>query len=370
MMIIKKSLPYFYLLASLVLSINMAQAQYLVVKKSAKIRTVPSLNGNIIEKVPKGTTLIMVEEAKASNNNYYKVKCTTVDREGWLVMTAVKKVNEELPDEVFSEYTYATNVFNVGQIPAGYYDAAKGINGDSLKMILHRIIRNHRPFSYDEVYKILEATDQDPYDTLNVVLLYTGRSVNRRHKDHGGRYNYKQNGYIYQDSWNREHVWPKSFGFPNEVDTAYTDVHHIRPADRIINTDRNTRSFGYGTIPYFDNDGAVKTECFTSEEWLWEPPDFVKGDIARMVFYMAVRYEGYEYNGEKVMDLEIVEGIHPKGSKDPKLGSLSILLEWHQRDPVDNWERRRNDIIYSKYQGNRNPFVDHPEYVEKIWQKR
>lgn len=345
-----------------------AHGQYLVVKKNAKIRTIPSLNGNIIEKVPKGTTLIMVEEAKASNNNYYKVKCTTVDREGWLVMTAVKKVNEELPDAVFTDYRFATNVFNVGQVPAAYYDAAIGKTGDSLKEALHRIIRNHKRFSYDEVYRIMEFTDQDPFDTANVILLYTGRTVDRRHKDRGGRYNYKQNGYIYQDSWNREHVWPKSFGFPNEVDTPYTDVHHIRPADRIVNTDRNTRSFGYGTIPYADNDGSVKTECFTSEEWLWEPPDFVKGDIARMVFYMATRYEGYWQDGELVMDLEVIDEIHTKGSKEPKLGVLSVLLQWHEQDPVDNWERRRNHIIYTKFQGNRNPFIDHPEFVGKIWQ--
>jgi endonuclease I len=63
-----------------------------------------------------------------------------------------------------------------------------------------------------------------------------------------------------------------------------------------------------------------------------------------------------------------VDEIPAKGSKEPNLGKLSTLLEWHKQDPVDNWERRRNDIIFKKYQGNRNPFIDHPEFVEKIWQ--
>lgn len=347
--------------------VNPLTAQYLRVKKNAKIRNIHAVNGNVIEKVTKGTTLLLVEDAKASTNNYYKVKCTTVEMEGWIIMTAVKKVKEEIPDEVFSEYAFATNLFGIGQIPADYYRTATGLQGDSLKLALHRIIRNHKTFTYDEVYSILGKTDQDPYDTMHVVLLYTGRTVRRNFKDHGGRYDYKNHGYIYQDAWNREHVWPKSFGFPNERDTAYTDVHHLRPADRTLNTERNTRSFGYGTIPFADNGGTVPTGCFTSTDWVWEPPDFVKGDIARMVFYMAVRYEGYPVNGELVRDLELLDEFVPKGNRDPVLGKLSILIEWHELDPVDNWERRRNDIIYKNYQGNRNPFIDHPEWVEQLW---
>lgn len=81
-----------------------------------------------------------------------------------------------------------------------------------------------------------------------------------------------------------------------------------------------------------------------------------------MIFYMAVRYEGPAYN------LEIVDHVVPKGNKYPIIGKLSTLLEWHKNDPVDNWERRRNHIIYLKYQGNRNPFIDYPQWVEIIWE--
>lgn len=345
------------------------EAQYLKVKsKTGKIRDIAGINGNVLEKVNKGAYLMIVKEADASTNNYYKVKCNMADCEGWIVRTSVKKIKTEIPDEVFEEYKYATNVFNIGQIPSGFYKSVKDLEGDSLKLKLHHLIRNHKTFTYDEVYSIIEKTDQDPYDTMNVVLLYTGRSMNRKYKDHGGRYEYKKHGYTYQDAWNREHVWPKSFGFPNEKDTAFTDLHHIRPADRTINSNRNNRSFDYATEPFFDNNGEVETECYKSDEWTWEPPDVVKGDIARMVLYMAARYEGYELDGSIVQDLEVVDSIPSKGSHDPKLGKLSTLLEWHIQDPVDNWERRRNDIIFRKYQGNRNPFIDHPEFVGRIWQ--
>lgn len=364
----KTSVKILFLSLMLIGFSNMAEAQYLKVKKkTAKIRNAAGVNGGVIEEVSKGTLLVILKEASTSTNNYYKVRCSINRCAGWIIRTSVKRIKEEIPDEIFEDYKYATNVFGVGQIPSDYYSSTFLLDGEQLKIKLHQIIKGHKKFTYKEVYSALEKTDQDPYDTLNIVLLYTARSVNRNHKDKGGRFDYKINGYTYQDSWNREHVWPKSYGFPYESDTAYTDLHHIRPADRTINTERNNRSFDYGTIPLSDNNGKVLTECFTSTDWTWEPPDYVKGDIARMVFYMAIRYEGFEKNDEFIGDLEIVDSIPAKNSKDPRLGKLSTLLEWHKLDPVDNWERRRNDIIYKDYQGNRNPFIDYPEFVSKIW---
>ena len=88
----------------------------------------------------------------------------------------------------------------------------------------------------------------------------------------------------------------------------------------------------------------------------------MKGDVARMIFYMTVRYEG----DDSEPDLELTETLQRKSSKAPLHARLSVLLEWHLNDPVDDIERRRSDIIYS-YQGNRNPFIDNPEYVGMIW---
>ena len=82
-----------------------------------------------------------------------------------------------------------------------------------------------------------------------------------------------------------------------------------------------------------------------------------------MMFYMVVRYEGD--NDEP--DLELVDSINDENSKLPQHGKLSTLLEWHEEDPADDYERYRNHVIYEKYQHNRNPFTDHPEFVGKIW---
>lgn len=243
-----------------------------------------------------------------------------------------------------------------------YYNLPDTLTGEALKLALHRIIRNHKLFTYDQLWDILPETDQDPSDPSQLVLLYTLRSQSVAHRDRGTRYDYEPNGYSLIDSWNREHVWPKSHGFPNLKDTAYTDLHHLRPGDRSVNSARNTRSFDEADFVYFDNGGTVETENRTSKEfWVWEPSDQVKGDIARMLFYMAVRYEGPDY------DLELVDSIIPRQNKLPLLGKLSTLLEWHRGDPVNSWEKRRNEVIFKKFQGNRNPFIDNPAWVEDIW---
>lgn len=246
--------------------------------------------------------------------------------------------------------------------PDPYYGNYHGLSGTDLKRHLHLIIRNHVKLSYDAVWSALEETD--PCDSIvgNVTLIYAQRSQSKLQRDRGTGYNYSANGYTLIDSWNREHVWPKSHGFPNQSDTAYTDLHHLRPADRSVNSARNTRSFDYCDVPYFDNGGSVPTPSNTSRsKYAWEPPDAVKGDIARMMFYMVVRYEGPAY------DLELVDYVVPNKNKLPILGKLSTLIEWHNVDPVDDLERRRNQIIFERFQGNRNPFIDHPEFVLLIW---
>lgn len=243
-----------------------------------------------------------------------------------------------------------------------YYNLPDTLSGEALKLALHRIIRNHKVYTYDLLWEILPETDQNPSNPEQLILLYSLRSQSVAHRDRGTGYDYESNGYTLIDSWNREHVWPKSHGFPNLKDTAYTDLHHLRPGDRSVNSARNTRSFDEADFVYFDNGGTVETENRSSKEfWVWEPSDQVKGDIARMLFYMAVRYEGPSY------DLELVDSIVPRQNNLPLLGKLSTLLEWHRQDPVNIWEKRRNNVIYNSYQGNRNPFIDNPTWVEAIW---
>jgi endonuclease I len=242
------------------------------------------------------------------------------------------------------------------QIPAGYYDGAEGLSGDALKAALNDIISGHTVYPYTssgtDVWDILKATDRDPVNPANVILLYTGWSV-----DAAQEYN---NG----NGWTREHCWPKSHGFPTESQPAYTDCHHLRPEDVSVNSARNSRWYGECNEPYID--GSTPTGSWTSStEWVWKPRDAVKGDCARMIFYMATRYEG-EYNstaGVTEVDLEIMDFI-PTNNNDPNpiMAVLSDLLAWHEQDPVDDFERNRNEVVYS-YQGNRNPYIDHPEYA-------
>jgi len=242
------------------------------------------------------------------------------------------------------------------QIPKGYYDSAEGKTGAELKTALYNIIKGHTEFPYTfshgtDVWDILKETDRDTNNADNVILIYSGYSVNAAQEYNNG------------NGWTREHVWAKSRGDFGTDKGAGTDVHHLRPADVDINEDRSNRWFDYSDTPHYHN-GSLTGNYYSDANWTWEPRDAVKGDVARMIFYMATRYEGE--NGEP--DLEVIDYIPSnKYTNDPVHAKLSALLEWHALDPVNDWERNLNDIIDTKYQHNRNPYIDHPEYVALIW---
>ena len=193
-----------------------------------------------------------------------------------------------------------------------------------------------------------------------MILVYTGRSQDKGYRDGSGNYSQYENGNGTQsNSWNREHIWPKSHGFPSEDDNAYTDVHNLKPSDRSVNGSRGTKDYDYGGSQH-----SEATECLTDSD-SWEPSDSVKGDIARILFYMVVRYDpGYDHNNNP-FDLELVDYTTPNNN-DPILGKLSSLIQWHYDDPVDDFEINRNEIIYG-FQENRNPFIDHPNLVGFLW---
>ncbi|MFH1852942.1 MAG: endonuclease [Candidatus Neomarinimicrobiota bacterium] len=255
-------------------------------------------------------------------------------------------------------FVLTNNLIPAG-IPGGYYDAASGKSGTELKAALHGIVKNHTRYPYTgsgtDVWDLLKITDEDPENSANVILLYSGRSHPK--SDNSGE-NLTYTG----DRWNREHVWAKSHGFPSESDTAYTDIHHLRPADESVNTDRNNREFDECTTAHTEAIGCY----YDTEAWTWEPRDAVKGDVARMMFYMVVRYDPGKHSDDSEYDLELVDSTGNNAENSPLFGKLSTLLTWHNDDPVDNWERTRNDTIYH-FQGNRNPFIDHPEYAVSIW---
>lgn len=249
-------------------------------------------------------------------------------------------------------------------IPQDYYQEANGKSSEQLKEALHQIISNHTVFPYTssstDTWDILQLSDQDPENHDNMILVYTGRSQDKGYRDGSGNYSQYENGNGTQNnSWNREHVWPKSHGFPDEDDNAYTDVHNLKPSDRSVNSSRGTKDYDYGGSQH-----SEALDCLTDSD-SWEPSDLVKGDIARVLFYMVVRYDpGYDHNNNS-FDLELVDYTTP-GNNDPILGKLSSLIQWHLDDPVDDFEINRNEVIFG-FQQNRNPFIDHPNLVNFLW---
>lgn len=238
------------------------------------------------------------------------------------------------------------------QIPSGYYSSADGLTGGNLKSALNDVIDGHTEYSYSDLWDILKVTDVDPNNSSNVIGIYSRFSMNAAAEYDGGA------------GWNREHVWAKSRGDFGTSNGAGTDLHHIRASDVSTNSARNNRVFDEGGSIYVDASGNYSgtTPATQGSDWTWEPGDDQKGDVARMIFYMATRYEGE--NGE--VDLELNDEIMSNTDDSPYHGRLSVLLDWHEEDPVSIEETNRHEAIYS-YQNNRNPFIDHPEYVDAIW---
>ena len=207
---------------------------------------------------------------------------------------------------------------------------------------------NHNVLTYSEVWTALTQTDEDPMNSDNVILLYRGLSLAKFSNGSGSQSSNP-------DNWNREHVWAKSHGFPSSSASAYTDIHHLRPTDISVNSSRGNLDFDY-------SDNALSEAPQNRVDGnSFEPRDAVKGDVARMTFYMDVRYEGAD---PQTPDLTLVDMLTSTGQ--PRLGKLCALLAWHVADPVDSYEQERNNRIY-EFQGNRNPFIDHPEWVTQVF---
>jgi predicted extracellular nuclease/endonuclease I len=234
-----------------------------------------------------------------------------------------------------------------------YEDVILAINGGhgttAIKgEITTAISQNHKDLSYAEVWTALTETDEDPSNSDNVILFYRGISKAKLSNGSGPASSDPEN-------WNREHVWAKSHGgFSSDSQSGYTDIHHLRPTDISVNSTRGNLDFDSGGSEIGEAPGnKVDSNSF-------EPRDTVKGDVARMVFYMDARYEVADAN---MPDLRVVESTNTSG---PELGRLCRLIEWHNADPIDAFEQKRNNTIY-EYQGNRNPFIDHPEWVTTLY---
>lgn len=164
--------------------------------------------------------------------------------------------------------------------------------------------------------------------------------------------------------WNREHLWPNSYGL-DDVEPSFSDLHNLRACDANVNSARGNKWYDLSAAA----EGGIRApahpeapEC-TADSNSWEPPAHQRGDIARALFYMAVRYEG---NAPNEPDLELVEDVSQVSAATTRMGRLSTLLNWSREDPPDDDERAR-DLGVQRIQGNRNPFVSDPGLANQLW---
>ena len=212
----------------------------------------------------------------------------------------------------------------------------------TLRAAVHaKLTDGHTRLGYSATWNALAALYADPAMPGNISLFYTGRS-------HDVDIRVNQNN---QDGWNREHLWPQSQGARREP--VKSDLHHLRPADASVNGDRGSLDFDEGGSAHHEApDTFLDGDSF-------EPRDDVKGDVARAMFYMDVRYEG----GGREPDLVLIDGSAGSGTA---LGDVCTLLEWHKADPADAPEVAANDLI-EQLQGNRNLFVDLPDLADALY---
>jgi len=291
-------------------------------------------------------------------------------------------------ETVILKITVIEGIDTTMYVPNGYYDGIDGLSGEPLKNALNDIISGHTEFPYTstntDVWDLLREADEDNADEDSVIMFYSAFSWYKACQDTRAdllpEYCVEMvDGEEKDLEWNREHIWSKSHGeFEHEDGSsslaygAHTDGHHLVAAERGMNSTKNNRFFddchdGINDSNLVDRDFGN----YTCGEWYFEPRDEVKGDVARMLFYMATRYEGEDgdyVDLELTTDLYLYEnaGTSIKNSKLPYYENLEVLLRWHIEDPVDEWELERNEAIY-QFQGNRNPFIDHPELVSLIW---
>lgn len=235
--------------------------------------------------------------------------------------------------------------------PADHYAAVDATTSANLRRTLHQTVAGHRSISYGQVWEALMVLDEDPENADRVILLYSRDSRAKSLRSQGNELD---------NWWNREHVWPLSRGPGRSSTVAGTDLHHLFPADQNVNARR--ASLPFDRVRGGQRDPEAPGNRFTPNAW--EPDDAAKGVVARALFYMAIRYEPHD-DVPDVGDLELAETA---GSLT--MARLSTLLSWHREFPVTETERRRNHLIFTEYQGNRNPFIDHPEWAEKVFGSR
>lgn len=236
-------------------------------------------------------------------------------------------------------------------MPTGYYNSLEGLSGAALKQAIQDIIANPavvHAHNYGDITEILKTADQNPLNSNEVWLMYVEKPRSKL--------DFQDTG-INTGKWNREHIYPQSRGgytdgtesnadginiwLPTNADdilAGHADAHHLRAEDGAENSIRSNND--YGLTGYNGPSGTLGS---------W------KGDVARSVFYMAVRHNALSVVNGDIADTTVGQ-----------LGDLASLLTWNTLDPSDDFEMNRNNYVYT-WQVNRNPFIDYPDLANYIW---
>jgi endonuclease I len=255
-------------------------------------------------------------------------------------------------------------VITKAQPPSGYYSTATGKTGATLKTALYDIIKGHTQVSYTPgVWNAFYTTDKKAngkvWDMYSDVPGGTLPYEYTLGSNQCGTYA------VEGDCYNREHSFPKSwFG---DVAPMNVDIFHLYPTDGKVNGQRNNYPYGTVSSPTWTSKNGSKLGPCSAPGYsgtVFEPIDEYKGDLARTYFYMVTRYENvvvsWNSNPEAQPTLN--------GTTYPCFDTwmLNVLLAWNAADPVSSKEIARNDAVYA-IQHNRNPYIDHPEYVNSVW---
>ncbi|MFV8270460.1 endonuclease [Flavobacterium sp. GT2N3] len=264
--------------------------------------------------------------------------------------------------QIYSALLFLIVTVSIAQIPSGYYTTATGTSY-TLKTQLYNIIKGHTDNGYSGLYTIYQTSDRDYYyeNDATILDMYSENPSGTDPYTYSAGSTQRCGTYSVEgDCYNREHIIPQStFG---SAAPMVSDAHFITPTDGKVNGQRSNYPHGPVTSPTWTSKNGSKLGSSTTAGYsgpIFEPINEFKGDIARMYFYFATRYEntvaGYSY-----------AMFNGSSNQVFTTAFLNLLITWHNQDPVSTREIARNNAIYNS-QNNRNPYIDHPEYVQSIW---
>lgn len=337
------------------------------------INPIDSTTSNINSNVP---SIIDDNKSIGSSINNSSISTSTSSNASTSASTSVSASTSNKPSSTSTSASNNTsltieNILKYGYDTTSYYQNVINLTGDNLKTALNKLIFNHTKLNYDNLEEYMRITDRNWERSPNIadenpymVLLYYTANNDTSKQQLWNHYHTSSSKFgvpTSEMSWDKEHIWAKSNGFSSKGNPAYSDLHHLRAADMRNNNTRSSLPFAKldtvkKEVKDFSGNTSGKTGTASGVS-AYEPFDSYKGDVARALLYMATCY----ISGSP--SLSLTTGTNSSGSK---WGFLHTLLKWNLEDLPDEFEIRRNSLV-QYYQGNRNPYIDHPEFACKVY---